>query len=457
MSKVLFVYAKGGPPLEYTLSRVAAKAEVHLLALSPLPPTVRERCTRLCASVTVPDPAGAPDLVALITAQAQAVGADAVYTASEYAVVAVADACEKLGLAGAGGNCVLARDKRMMRRTWQEHGVPQPRFHAVADEADMSAAAAEIPFPMLLKAAWSAGSTAHRIIGGPEDVAPAWHRARAVMEESARQGYAELHVAGAGGDFLVEQIVDGTAEGWFDEPGWGDYVSVEGIVVDGVYRPVCLSGRMPTVAPFTERASITPALLRAEAQERIVELSRAAVDALGLRTCGTHTEIKLGADGRMWVIETAARFGGAMTVPQIEEVFGVDLVGMLVDGLLGRPVAWPGGVLGPEEADGAAGSLVVLGVDRTGVPWPDRRVWDFPAVDWPALVTDGSRLTEVTEHSLPNGTPVPVYDPAAGANSMAALCLLSASDPVTVIRDFETLTDALPDVLPAAVDGGRRI
>ncbi|MFH8370475.1 acetyl-CoA carboxylase biotin carboxylase subunit family protein [Streptomyces sp. NPDC018031] len=457
MSKVLFVYAKGGPPLEYALSRVAARAEVHLLALSPLPPSARGRCARLCASVTVPGEAGPPDLVALITARAQAVGADAVFTPSEYAVVAVAEACRKLGLAGAGDTCVLARDKRMMRLTWWEHGVPQPRFRAVADEAEIRAAAAGIGFPMLLKAAWSAGSTAHRIISGPEDIAPAWRRARAVMEESARHGYAELHVAGADGDFLVEQIVEGTAEDWFDEPGWGDYVSVEGIVADGVYHPVCLSGRMPTVAPFTERASITPALLPAAAQERIVELARAAVDALGLRTCGTHTEIKLGAGGEMWVIETAARFGGAMTVPQIEEVFGADLIGMLVDGLLGRPVAWPGGVLGPGEAVGAAGSLVVLGVDRTGAPWPDRRVWDFSAVDRPALITEGSRLTEVTEHSLPHGTPVPVYDPAAGANSMAALCLLSASDPVTVIRDFETLTDALPDVLPAVPDGGGRI
>ncbi|MFD5357691.1 ATP-grasp domain-containing protein, partial [Streptomyces sp. NPDC058657] len=44
---------------------------------------------------------------------------------------------------------------------------------------------------------------------------------------------------------------------------------------------------------------------------------------------------------------------------------------------------------------------------------------------------------------------VPVYDPAAGANTMAALCLLSATGPLTVLRDFETLVDALPKVLPA--------
>lgn len=61
-----------------------------------------------------------------------------------------------------------------------------------------------------------------------------------------------------------------------------------------------------------------------------------------------------------------------------------------------------------------------------------------------------SELSVVAESSLPDGHVVPVYDPAAGANTMAALCLLSAANPRTVLRDFETLVDALPRVLPAA-------
>ncbi|WP_329142204.1 ATP-grasp domain-containing protein [Streptomyces sp. NBC_01456] len=448
MSKVLFVYAKGGPPLGYALSRVAARSAVHLLALSALPPTVAASVDRLCDSVLSPSEAERRDLVSLIVSRAQAVGADAVVTFSEYAVVAVAEACEKLGLAGAGTSCALARDKRMMRRTWEERGISQPRFRPVATEGDLRDAAGALRFPLLLKAAWSAGSTAHRTLRAPHEVPAAWERAREVMAESAQLGYAELHVAGAGADFLVEEIVPGTAADWFEQEGWGDYVSVEGVVVDGDFRPVCLSGRMPTVEPFTERAGITPAALPDDAQRRIVDLACEAVDALGLQTCGTHTEIKLGAHGQMWVIETAARFGGAMTVPQIEEVFGLDLIGMLTDHLLGRPVSWPEEVRTPLEARGAAGSLVVLAVDGAGEAWPDQRVWDFPTVRDAVPLSVGSHLSVVAENSLPDGAPVPVYDPAAGANTMAALCLLSATDPETVLRDFRTLVDALPKVLP---------
>ncbi|MER5258146.1 ATP-grasp domain-containing protein [Streptomyces sp. NPDC002855] len=450
MSKVLLVHAKGGPPLGHVLSRTAARAEVHLLALSALPPSVAGAAHSLCATVVTPTDAQRSDLVSLIVSQARAVRADAVLTFSEYAVVAVAEACEALGLAGAGSAAALARDKRLMRRTWQRHALPQPAFRPVATEADLHAAADALPFPLLLKAAWSAGSTAHQIIRSPHEVSGAWHRSREVMAESAQLGYAELHVAEADTDFVVEQIVTGTAADWFDEPGWGDYVSVEGVVADGVFHPVCLSGRMPTVEPFTERAGITPALLPPDAQDRIVALAREAVDALGLRDCGIHTEIKLGADGSMWLIETAARFGGAMTVPQIEEVFGLDLVGMLVDHLLGHRVAWPEQALTPEQARGAAGSLVVLAVDGQGKAWPGRKVWDFSAVTADVALSGGSELSVVAESSLADGDVVPVYDPAAGANTMAALCLLSATDPATVLRDFETLVDALPRVLPAA-------
>lgn len=103
----------------------------------------------------------------MITARAREVGADAVLTFSEYAVVAVAEACRLLGLRGAGAAASLARDKRLMRATWDRRGVPQPRFRAVASLAELDQATIELSCPLLLKSAWSAGSTAHQIIDEP--------------------------------------------------------------------------------------------------------------------------------------------------------------------------------------------------------------------------------------------------------------------------------------------------
>ncbi|MEV4613004.1 ATP-grasp domain-containing protein [Kitasatospora sp. NPDC049258] len=449
MSAILFVHARGGPPLEYALPKMAAHAEVHVLALAPMPEVGAETWRPHCASVTEAEPADGAALVDLIAAQAGLVAAEAVLTFSEYAVVAVALACRRLGLAGAGERVAAARDKRLMRRIWRDAGVPVPGFAEIHRAADIDEAFDRLTPPLLLKAAWSAGSTAHLTVHDRRQAARAWRLGRAVMAASAEEGYAELHSTGAGvSDFLLEEIVTAGTRGWFTGPGWGDYVSVEGIVADGVYHPLCITGRLPTVPPFTERASIAPVELPEPLQRRIEQASRAAVDALGLDTCATHTELKLAPGGEgTWLIETAARFGGVLTTRQAEEVFGLDMIGMLTRQLLGRPVTYPPRML--TEGLRAAGSLVILAVDQAGEPWTEHPRWDFDAVDWSELLTPGSTIEPVHERSLPPGTPVPAYREAEGANTMAALCFLTAESAPALLADCARIVDALPKALTA--------
>lgn len=468
MTPILFVYAKGGPPLEYAIPRIAAHAEVHVLALAPLPEATAPTWRPSCASVAEEAPREGDALVELICRHAELVGAGAVTTLSEYAVVAVANACRRLGLAGAGGNVEAARDKRLMRHRWHQAGVPVPGFAPIRDAADIDAAFERLRPPLLLKAAWSAGSTAHVRVEDRQQAERAWQLGRTVMAESATEGYAELHSARDGvSDFLLEEIVTGRAEAWFGtdtKHTWGDYVSVEGIVADGVYHPLCLTGRMPTIPPFTERAGLAPVALPEEAQRRIEDVSRAAVDALNLDTCATHTEIKLGADGEMWVIETAARFGGVMTTRQVDAVYGLDMLGMLVRQLLGEEVDYPERMLtkgtgtgtGTGEGPGAAGSLVVLAADPEGRPWRELPTWDFTAVDWSELLSEGTSIELVREASLPDGTPMPAYEEAGGANAMAALCFLTAESEQTLLADCEHVIAALPRALADAAGAPER-
>lgn len=448
MSPILFLYAKGGPPLEYALPKIAAHGDVHVLALAPLPESTGPAWRPWCTSITSAQPQEGAELVSLICAHAARIEAAAVLTLSEYAVVAVARACLRLGLAGAGEGVLAARDKRLMRQIWHDAGVPVPGFAEIRSPEDIALAFRSLEPPLLLKAAWSAGSTAHLTVRDAQEAERGWRTGRSVMEASSVAGYAELHSADEGvSDFLLEEIVRGDATDWFDGAGWGDYVSVEGIVADGVYHPLCITGRMPTIPPFTERASITPAALPEVLQRRIEEVSRAAVDALALDTCATHTEIKLGADGAMWLIETAARFGGVMTTCQAEAVFGLDMIGMLVRQLLGESVAYPSRML--TKGSGAAGSLVILAADTAGEPWKHLPRWDFQAVDWSSLLGGGSRIELVRELSLPAGTAMPAYEEAGGANSMAAVCLVSADSGPALLADCERIVASLPHELTA--------
>ncbi|PRY29720.1 ATP-grasp domain-containing protein [Umezawaea tangerina] len=440
--KIVYVYVKGGAPLEHVFPRIAGCGELHVLALTPLPTTAQDEWRPVCASVTDlhTDERGEA-LVELVAKHAEALGADAVLTMSEFAVLLVAHVAERLGLKGGGPGLVRARDKRLMRGTWEAAGVPIPRFRRVDSEADLAAAMTDLRPPLLLKPAWGAGSVAQLVLDTPADVAPAWRRVAAALELGSRAGMNELHAPDTDRDLLVEEIIGGSTEGWYDGPGYGDYVSVEGIVADGVYHPLCITGKLPAIPPFTEVASTLPSVLPVPVQRHLEAVSRAAVDALGLGTCGTHTEIKLGPDGAVAIIETGARFAGLMVTGQIETVFGIDPIATLVRELLGEPVEYPPAML--VEGDRAAASLAVIPTDARGVPWRTNPRWLPGEVDWSALLSPGSTATQVRAFAMEEGVPVPDYDPSGGSRNWLGVFVVDAVGADELLADCNAVLNGL--------------
>jgi biotin carboxylase len=447
--KILFVYGRGGTPPGYLLPQIAEHAELHLLALAPLPEADRDDWEVVCASITAREQ-GEHDgdaLVTLITEHARRLEVQAITTASEFLVVAVAESARRLGLRGAGPQVGRARDKRLMRRIWADAGVPVPDFRAVADLDELRAAAAELNPPLLLKAAWSAGSIGQYLLHDATDAAAAWAAGTEAIETARKAEFGEFRHRGAGGDWLVEEVIVGSTEGWYDQSvaGYGDYVSVEGIVDGGVYHPICLTGRMPSLPPFTEPANLAPCVLPESRQRQIEALARKAVDALELETCGTHTEIKL-VPGGAYVIETAARFGGCMLVREVADVVGFDLVGGLVAALLGEPVDYPEQMI--VTGQGAAASLALIASDAAGRPWRHQRIWDDRAVDWASLLPAGTTVEVVKQMTLKPNTPIPPYDPAAGALNWAGIFYVRAPDAASLLSACNRVLDGMEHQLP---------
>lgn len=443
MTRILYLYVKGGPPAEHSFPRIAAKGELHVLALMPVPEAAQQFCTGI---VDAQDAPRGEELVEFVAQHAKAVGADAILSLSEFAVLLVAHVADRLGLAGAGPNLVRARDKRLMRETWQQAGVPVPRFRRVESEVDLRTALSELTPPVLLKPAWGAGSVAQLILHAHTDVREAWAEVAEALELGSRVGMNELHAQDTDGDLLVEEIFRGTTEGWYpasdiNGAGHGDYVSVEGIVANGVYHPLCLTARLPAIPPFTEVASTAPCTLPDHLQRRIEEVSRDAVNALQLGTCGTHTEVELGANGTLTLIETGARFGGVMITREIEEVFGIDPIGMLVDELLGHEVCYPAQML--TTAGRAAASVAVIPTNAAGEPWTTQPLWRPDDVDWSTIVTPGTRLEEVPAFSMPKNHPVPVYDPSGGSRNWLGLFVVTAPDAHQLHRDCHAILNGL--------------
>ncbi|GAA2148762.1 hypothetical protein GALLR39Z86_29660 [Glycomyces algeriensis] len=448
--KVLFVYSRGGAPLEYAFPKIAAKAELHVLALKPPPTHTEPLWSPHCTSVTPhwETERTGDDLVGLIVEEAERIGADAILTLSEYAVIAVAEAAERLGLRGAGPNAVNSRDKRRMRQVWEDAGVPVPRFRSVDSAADLRKAFRELEAPMLLKHAWGAGAIGQLVLETEADIESAWAQANEAMIRARERGYTEMQVAGADADFLVEEIIQASTESWWDaDSGYGDYLSVEGVVAGGVYHPVCITSRIPTIPPFTELSNLAPCALPEAAQREIERVSRAAVDALGLDYCGTHTELKLCPDGKLSVLESAARLGGVMVAAEIEHCFGVDIVGMLTDALLGEPIDPPERMLLDTDATGAAGSLSLIATDSAGRPWTEHPVWDESLVDWTGVVDPGTTVTAVPGLCIPAGTPMPAYDLSTGALGYGGIFMLRAASADTLVADSYHVLDNLEALL----------
>jgi len=450
---ILFVYVRGGPPLEYALPRIAARGNVHFLTLREPPKHTEELWRGYCTSVIAAHEQGAVGerLVELIVEQAKKVRADAIVTFAEFALLAVSEAAQRLGLRSAGPNIVVSRDKRRMRAAWRQAGVPSPRFRPVSSRAELEAAYRELTPPVLLKSAWGAGSLGMRVISSVDEIGPIWAEASGAVAEALRIGNMELRHSAAAGEFLAEEIIRGTTRGWWpDGSGYGDYLSVEGIVADGVYHPLCIATRMPTIEPFTELCNVIPCALPESLQRTIESAARTAVDALGLQTCATHTEIKLMEKGGVSLIESAARPGGYMIAAEIEEVFGLDLVGMLVNALLGAEVKYPDRMLTDADARGSAASLALIAVDSAGNPWSRQLVWDPQLVDWARIVSPGTQIEVVSGLSIPAGSLMPPYDLSRGFLNYGGAFFVRAPHVETLLHDLYSVLDNLEATLQKA-------
>lgn len=221
-----------------------------------------------------------------------ALGADGITTFSEYRLVATAELAEACGLPFHTPRVVTALvDKERQRARLREAGVQSTRCAAVRTVADLPAALAAVGLPAVLKPRSGAGSVDTCRIDGPE-------QALAVAEEFLADGAVE---------FVVEELLVGDPDA--AGPGFGDYVSVESVSSGGVVRHLCVTGKLPLAEPFRETGMFQPAALPEPLAARVLELTGAALRALGITDGVTHVEIKLTPDGPR-LIEVNGRMGG---------------------------------------------------------------------------------------------------------------------------------------------------
>jgi biotin carboxylase len=290
-------------------------------------------------AVPLADPDGA---ARVIVDHEQRASVDAVVAVDDQGVMAAATASVALGLPHNPPSAVAAtRDKAALRRALAGAEVDQPRFAVVEEGGDVGAAAAEVGLPCVVKPVALSGSRGVIRADTAAEAEAVAGRVRAILTDAGED---------CGGPLLVERYVPGAE------------VAVEGLLRGGQLEVLALFDKPdPLEGPyFEETIYVTPSRLPPAVQSAVVDAAGRAATALGLVEGPVHAELRVGDDGRPWVLEVAARSIGGLCSRALRFGAGVSLEEVILRHALGLP-------LDELRREGVASGVMMIPIPRTGV------------------------------------------------------------------------------------------
>ena len=241
--------------------------------------------------------------------------------ASDVAAPTVAYVAEKMGLAGNSYQSALrAHDKHLMCEALVAAEVDCPKYVVLNKnnaEGRISyfdkISCLRLQLPLIVKPSDRSGSL------GVQKVTR-WEDLQAAVDEAERVSLS--------GEALVEEFIDGRE------------ISVEMISCEGRHFALQITDKVTTGAPhFVELAHHQPSSLSAERQECIFEITRKALDALGLTSGASHSEYKITESGRIVVMEIGGRMGGDFIGSDLVQLStGYDFLRGVIEVALGEKI-----------------------------------------------------------------------------------------------------------------------
>ncbi len=267
-------------------------------------------------------------------------------------VVLAACAAEALELPWHDPEGALAStDKRRARRAFASAGLPSPAFqlHHLADllDAGSDRLLRAVPgFPVVLKPLGLSGSRGVIRADNFEECQAAIWRIRALLARpeirSARTGLED--------EILIEEYID------------GDEFALEGVLTYGALQAFAIFDKPdPLVGPFFEETIYaTPSRLDDGQQLAIAEAVRAGATALGLLHGPVHAEMRVTPDGRIHLLEIAARPIGGLCSRVLRFSDGSSLEEVLIRHAIGDDITHL-----DRESGGAA--VMMIPIPRRGL------------------------------------------------------------------------------------------
>ena len=218
-----------------------------------------------------------------------AAGIEGIVTFVDDHLVTAAEIAQRLGLPYHTPEVARTiANKFHQRQALAAAGVPGPRFwHLPAglDAQGLVRIAESLSYPAVVKPAHGSASRGIAEVDNPYDLAEAY------------DGETE--------QFVEEFLPDTNAR----DQRFASYLSVESLVSRGHVSHVAMTGRFPLSDSFRETGNFIPAAVPDQLDSQLLDMTTAAIHALGITDAALHTEIKLTPDGPK-LIELNGRLGG---------------------------------------------------------------------------------------------------------------------------------------------------
>lgn len=273
------------------------------------------------------------------------------------------------------------RDKTLMKRWIHRAGLRAPRYREVDDQADVSALAAGLGLPLVLKPRDGAASQGVVLARTAQELA------HALAAVDPTRGYE------------VEEYVEGAVH------------HVDGIRREGRFHFVSVSAYVNTCLEFTQGVPLGSVLLDpGPLRDRLTGFAADCLDALELRDGPFHLEAIVTASGETVFLEVGLRPGGAGVPFLHRDLFGIDLFEEAFRTTVGLP---PLPAAAQPRADAAGGWLV----------FPEPRPWPRRVTGRTSLL---GRVPGVYAEALPE--PGHVFDGQGGYDHAGGRFLLRGAD-----------------------------
>ncbi|MHB1334166.1 MAG: ATP-grasp domain-containing protein [Sulfuriferula sp.] len=266
---------------------------------------------------------------------------DAVLAVDDAGVELAAVLREKLDLPGNAPEAVRpTRDKLAFRNLLQHNGLNCPAFHHLASAAEARALAAQLHYPVVVKARRLSASRGVIRANDTEDLLQQVRRVNQI-QTSADRDSSELGL-------IVESFIPGSEH------------ALEGLLENGQLRVLALVDKPdPLDGPyFEESIYVTPSRLSDELQAAITDNVQRICAAAGLNHGAIHAEMRVN-DAGVWLLEIAARSIGGLCGRMLRWRLGMTLEELILRHALNLPIA--------QTENNDASGVMMIPVPKRGI------------------------------------------------------------------------------------------